>query len=93
MPLRLIPDNTNYPFMKWAKIRTPISLALIVLSFVLFFTVGLNVGIDFKGGTVIEIQSSEPVADIAAIREKVGALEFGDVQIQGIGQPNQALIL
>ncbi len=92
MPLRLIPDNTNYPFMKWAKIRTPISLALIVLSFVLFFTVGLNVGIDFKGGTVIEVQSSEPVADIASIREKVGGLDFGDVQIQGIGQPNQVLI-
>jgi preprotein translocase SecF subunit len=92
MPLRLIPDDTKLPFMKWAKIRTPISLALIVLSFVLFFTVGLNVGIDFKGGTVIEVESSEPVADIAGIREKVGALGFGDVQIQGIGEPNHALI-
>jgi preprotein translocase SecF subunit len=92
MPLRLIPDDTKFPFMKWAKIRTPISLALIVLSFVLFFTVGLNVGIDFKGGTVIEVESSEPVADIASIREKVGALELGDVQIQGIGEPNHALI-
>jgi preprotein translocase subunit SecF len=92
MPLRLIPDDTKYPFMKWARIRTPISLALIVLSFVLFFTVGLNVGIDFKGGTVIEVESSEAVADIAGIREKVGALELGDVQIQGIGQPNHALI-
>jgi preprotein translocase subunit SecF/SecD/SecF fusion protein len=78
--------------MKWAKIRTPISLALIVLSFVLLFTVGLNVGIDFKGGTVIEVQSAAPQADIAAIREKVGALDLGDIQIQGIGQPNQALI-
>jgi preprotein translocase subunit SecF len=92
MPLRLIPDNTNFPFMKWAKIRTPISLALIVISFVLLFTVGLNVGIDFKGGTVIEVETSEPRADIAAIREKIGALEFGDVQIQGIGEPNHALI-
>jgi preprotein translocase subunit SecF len=92
MPLRLIPDDTKYPFMKWARIRTPISLALIVLSFALFFTVGLNVGIDFKGGTVIEVESSEAVADIAGIREKVGALELGDVQIQGIGQPNHALI-
>ena len=57
MPLRLIPDDTNIPFMKLAKIRTPISLGLMVLSFVLLFTVGLNQGIDFKGGTVIEVRS------------------------------------
>jgi preprotein translocase subunit SecF len=92
MLLRLVPDNTKFPFMKWAKIRTPISLALIALSFVLLFTVGLNVGIDFKGGTVIEVQSAQPVADLADIRQKVGALELGDIQIQGIGEPNQVLI-
>jgi preprotein translocase subunit SecF len=57
MPLRLIPDNTKLPFMKWAKIRTPISLVLMVLSLVLFFTIGVNQGIDFKGGTVIEVES------------------------------------
>ena len=92
MLLRLVPDNTKLPFMKWAKIRTPISLALIALSFFLLFTAGLNVGIDFKGGTVIEVQSAQPVADLADIRQKVGALELGDIQIQGIGEPNQVLI-
>jgi preprotein translocase subunit SecF len=92
MLLRLVPDDTKFPFMKWAKIRTPISLALIALSFFLLFTVGLNVGIDFKGGTVIEVQSAQPVADLADIRQKVGALELGDIQIQGIGEPNQVLI-
>lgn len=93
MPLRLIPDNTKLPFMKWAKIRTPISLVLIVLSFVLFFTVGVNQGIDFKGGTVIEIatHSGEP-ADLGAIRATIGALEFGDVQIQNIGDSSTVLI-
>ena len=39
-PIRLVPDDTNLPFMKWARIRTPISLFLIVLSFALFFTIG-----------------------------------------------------
>ncbi len=92
MPLRLIPDNTKIPFMKLAKIRTPISLALIVLSFVLLFTVGLNQGIDFKGGTVIEVRSKTPVADLAAIREQVSALELGDVEVQGIGQESDVLI-
>ena len=85
-PIRLIPDGTRLPFMKWAKIRTPISLALIVLSFALFFTVGVNTGIDFNGGTVIEVGrhgGGEP--DIADIRGKLGALDLGDVQIQSIG--------
>ena len=70
IPIRLIPDGTNLPFMKWARIRTPISLFLIVLSFVLFFTVGVNEGIDFKGGTVIEIKSHQPAADLADIRSQ-----------------------
>jgi preprotein translocase SecF subunit len=93
MPLRLIPDNTKLPFMKWARIRTPISLVLIVVSFVLFFTVGVNQGIDFKGGTVIEISThSGAEADLADIRAKVGALDFGDVQIQNIGDASTVLI-
>ena len=50
MPLRLVPGNTRIPFMRLARIRTPISLVLIVISFVLLFTVGLNQGIDFVGG-------------------------------------------
>jgi preprotein translocase SecF subunit len=93
MPLRLIPDDTNLPFMKWAKIRTPISLVLIVLSFVLFFTVGVNQGIDFKGGTVIEVATiSGAPADLADIRARIGALELGDVQIQNIGNDSTVLI-
>jgi preprotein translocase subunit SecF len=92
MPLRLIPDDTRIPFMKLAKIRTPISLTLMALSFVLLFTVGLNQGIDFVGGTVIEVRSREPAADLADIREKVSALELGDVEVQGIGAPTDALI-
>jgi preprotein translocase SecF subunit len=93
MPLRLIPDNTKLPFMKWARIRTPISIVLIIISFVLYFTVGVNQGIDFKGGTVIEIAThSGNDADLADIRAKIGALEFGDVQIQNIGDSSTVLI-
>ncbi len=92
IPLRLIPDDTKLPFMKWAKIRTPISLVLIVLSFVLFYTVGVNEGIDFKGGTVIEVHSIKGVADVAKIRGIVDGLGFGDVQIQNIGSDNDVLI-
>ncbi len=85
-PIRLVPDDTNLPFMKWAKIRTPVSLVLIVLSFVLFFTVGVNEGIDFKGGTVIEVHSTNGHADLAEVRSIVDGLGLGDVQIQNSRQ-------
>ena len=91
-PLRLIPDDTNLPFMKWARIRTPISLVLIALSLVLFFTVGVNSGIDFKGGTVIEIRSHQAPADMSSIRDKLNSLGLGEVQIQGIGDESTVLI-
>jgi len=92
MPLRLIPDGTKLPFMKWAKIRTPISLVLMALSFVLFFTVGVHTGIDFEGGTVIEIKSHSETADVAGIRAQMSALDLGDVQIQTIGDASTVLI-
>ncbi|HET7716337.1 MAG TPA: protein translocase subunit SecF [Bauldia sp.] len=91
-PLRLIPDDTKLPFMKWARIRTPISLALMALSLVLFFTVGVNSGIDFKGGTVIEVRSHTSPVDMASIRSILNELGLGEVQIQGIGDDATVLI-
>lgn len=91
-PIRLIPDDTRLPFMKWARIRTPISLFLVAVSLVLFFTVGVNEGIDFKGGTVIEVHDNRGAADVATIRGVVDGLGFGDVQIQNIGSDNDVLI-
>jgi preprotein translocase subunit SecF len=91
-PLRLIPDDTKLPFMKWARVRTPISLALMALSLILFFTVGVNSGIDFKGGTVIEVRAHQSPADMSAIRETLGGLGLGEVQIQGIGDDSTVLI-
>ena len=53
--LRLVPDETNLPFMSWRRITFPLSGLLSLLAIVLFFTVGLNFGIDFRGGTLFEI--------------------------------------
>jgi preprotein translocase SecF subunit len=53
---------------------------------------GLNFGIDFKGGTLIEIQSKAPVANLQEIRTTLGGLGLGDLEVQGFGAPNEVLI-
>ncbi|WP_026380247.1 protein translocase subunit SecF [Afifella pfennigii] len=92
MPIRLIPDDTNIAFMKYARWALPASLVAMVASILLFFAVGLNLGIDFKGGTLIEVQSKADVADLAEIRSRLAPLGLGDVEVQGFGTPNDVLI-
>ena len=89
--LRLIPDNTSYKFMWLRKVSFPLSIALAILCGVLFFSVGLNFGIDFKGGSLIEMKTNGP-ADIAAIRGKLSSLNLGDVQVQQFGDPDEVLV-
>jgi len=90
--LRLVPDNTSIPFMRLRRITFPIAAALSLLSVVLFFAVGPNYGIDFLGGTVIEIQTKDQHPDLGSIRSTVNALGIGDVQVQTIGEDNSVLI-
>ncbi len=90
--LRMIPDDTHIGFMRLRRITLPLSGLLAVLSIVLFFTVGLNFGIDFQGGSLIEIQTKDGPANIAELRQTVGDLGLGDVQIQEFGAPDEVLI-
>ncbi|WP_254170667.1 protein translocase subunit SecF [Roseibium polysiphoniae] len=89
--LRLVPDETSYRFMWWRKISFPLSIVLAVASIAVFVTIGLNYGIDFKGGTVIEMRTEGP-ADIGAIRSELGTLNLGDVQVQEFGSPEEVLV-
>jgi len=90
--LRLVPDDTRYPFMRWRRISFPFSALLSIIAVVLFFTVGLNFGIDFRGGTLIEVQAKGGPADLAGMRTVLGGLGLGDVQLQEFGGPTDVLI-
>lgn len=89
---RIVPDDTNIHFMRMRKWTFPIAALLSFLSVMLFFTVGPNYGIDFLGGTVIEIQTKDQHPDMGALRSKLNGLGLGDVQVQTIGTDDTILI-
>ncbi len=91
-PLRIVPDDTHFDFTRFRRISFPISAALSILAIVLFFTHGLNFGIDFRGGTLLEVQNKSGPADIGAMRATLSTLGLGDIQLQQFGGPNDVLI-
>lgn len=86
--LRLAPESTNFPFMRFRRISYPFSALMSILAVTLFLTVGLNYGIDFAGGTLIELRAKSGVADLAQLRSKGDALGLGAVEVQGFGNPS-----
>lgn len=91
MRIRLVPQNTTFAFIRLRKMAFSFSLIMAVASIALFFSQGLNYGIDFRGGTMIEAGFSAP-ADLNAIRATVGGLDLGDVAVQEFGDPTDVLI-
>ena len=91
MLLRLIPDDTRIPFIKGRVVAFILSTALIIASVSLFLTKGLNYGIDFEGGILIEIRT-EPAVELSILRTNLNRIELGDVQIQQFGEPEDVLI-
>ncbi|MBV8890142.1 MAG: protein translocase subunit SecF [Alphaproteobacteria bacterium] len=91
-PLIVIRRTPKIDFMRWHLLGFAFSLALTALTIGLFLTVGLNYGIDFVGGTLIEARSTTGPADLAAMRQKLDALHIGDASLQGFGSPNDVLI-
>ena len=87
MRLKLVPDNTNWDFFKYAKVTLGASVVAIVLSIVAWLILGLNFGIDFQGGTSIRTQSEAPI-DVGAYRGAIEPLELGDVSITEVFDPS-----
>jgi preprotein translocase subunit SecF len=90
--VRIVPDDTRFDFIRFRRISFPISAALSILAITLFFTHGLNFGIDFKGGTLLEIQDKSGSADLAKLRATLSTLNLGDIQLQQFGGPADVLI-
>ncbi|MGC2079355.1 MAG: protein translocase subunit SecF, partial [Xanthobacteraceae bacterium] len=78
--------------MRFRRISFPVSALLSIVAIMLYFFHGLNFGIDFIGGTLIEVQTKASPADLAKMRATIGSLKLGDFQLQQFGAPDDVLI-
>ncbi len=90
--VRLVPEVTRIPFMRVRLQVFVISVILCVASVGLLFTKGLNFGIDFTGGTLIEVRAKSGAADVGDIRSRLSAAGVKEIQVQGFGDATDALI-
>ena len=90
--MRLVPDDTRISFMAVRKYAFTMSLILSLASAALFFTMDMNYGIDFRGGSSIEVQAKGGQSDIGDIRDRLNDLELGEVQVQEFGSARDVLI-
>ena len=91
MGLTLIPSGIRTPICQYHRLFYIFSAILLLASVSLFFSRGLNYGIDFRGGTLIELGSDKNI-DLASLRAILGNLDLGDVEVQHFGSPQEALV-
>ena len=79
-------------FNKFYKIFNLISLSLVILSILLLFFKGLNFGVDFKGGTLIELRSNDKSINVTSLRQSFNKMNLGDFNVKKFGNENDFLI-
>ena len=92
MRLKLVPSETNIDFLRLRKPALGLSSVLVLASVLLFSMVGLNLGIDFRGGILIEARNTNGPANIADLRSDLGKLGLGDISLQGFGTDTDVLV-
>ena len=90
--LRLAPENTKFGFMRFRRVSYPFSAVMSIISVVMFILVGVNFGIDFAGGTLLELRATSGAADLAALRQAGESLHLGNVEVQGFGSPAEVTV-
>ena len=91
--LKLVPDDTNLSFLKWRNIAIGISILLMIAAIAVTVQRGLNFGVDFIGGQMIQVTFEErEIAPIDELRTSIGTLGYGEPVIQRFGEPNQVSI-
>ncbi|MET0171472.1 MAG: protein translocase subunit SecDF, partial [Agrobacterium vaccinii] len=85
-------DGKDIPFMRYRRYVFLFTGAVMLACVGGFMTKGLNLGIDFQGGSVIEVKAKQGDADIADIRDRLSQLNLGEIQAQGFGTPQDVLI-
>ena len=91
-PIHLIPENTKINFLKNKSIFLLCSLAMVIISLLASIIIGLNFGIDFRGGVLLELRSINGYANISELRKNLEDFNLGEVSIQEFGQPSDALV-
>ena len=86
MRLRLVPEKTSIDFFRYARVTLGASAIAIVLSLALWLTMGLNFGIDFRGGTTVRTESAQAV-DVGAYRSALHPLDLADISITEVFDP------
>ncbi len=96
--IKYLPDVTNLRFVAFAKLAAAVSVLAVIASLagtLLPFQApcgGLNCGVDFRGGTVLEITTAPRAVNLGLVRSTLTGLGYGDVQVQAFGGPSDALV-
>lgn len=91
-PLIRLPEQTSFRYMKFHVLAFALSAAATLGTFALLWGKGLNLGVDFTGGTLIELRVPDSAPDLADIRNRLNDLGLGSISIQEFGQPQDLLI-